>query len=327
MPDSAADAQDTAALETAAPIRSTVRYGYLGPAGTFTEAALLTVPGAREAGLVPYPNVPAALDAVRSGEVAASVVAFENSVEGAVTATLDDLASTDDPLHIVREILVPVEFALLVRNGTAFEDVKTVASHPVAYAQCRRWLETNLPDARWEAASSNGEAARLVADGVHDAALAGAFAAPKYRLALLASDVHDVTGAVTRFVMVSRPGPAPAPTGADRTSVMVVLRDNHPGALLEILEEFAVRGVDLTRIESRPTRSRLGTYWFSIDCEGHLDEARVGEALMGLRRVAADVRYLGSYPRADGRAVDVRRGTSDGDFEEAASWLEQLRSR
>jgi prephenate dehydratase len=241
------------------------RYGYLGPAGTFTEAALLTVPGAREAELVSYATVPVALEGVRRGEVAAAVVPFENSVEGAVTATLDDLASADEPLHIVREILLPIEFALLGRGGTTLADVKSVASHPHAQAQCRRWLAENLPEATWSASSSNADAARLVAEGVYDAALAGSFAAPRYRLTVLASDTHDVTGAVTRFVMAARPGPPPLPTGADRTSLVVVLRDNHPGALLEILEEFAVRGVDLTRIESRPTRSQLGTYWFSID--------------------------------------------------------------
>jgi prephenate dehydratase len=310
-----------------APLPVPTRYGFLGPAGTFTEAALLTVPGAEEAERLPYESVPAALDAVRRGEVAGAVVAFENSVEGAVPATLDDLSIEEPPLHIVREILLPVEFALMGRPGTALEDIKTVASHPHAYPQCRKWLAENLPDARWIAASSNADAARLVSEGVHDAALAGAFAAPFYRLAVLARDIHDVSGAVTRFVMVVPAGPVPARTGADKTSLAVVLRDNHPGALLEILEEFAVRGVDLTRIESRPTRSRLGTYWFSIDCEGHLDDRRVGEALMGLRRVAAEVRYLGSYPRADKRPVEVRRGTSDEDFDEAAAWLRELRSR
>ena len=304
-----------------------IRYGYFGPAGTFTEAALLTVPGAREAELVDYVSVPAALEGVRRGEVQAAVVPFENSVEGAVPTTLDDLSFGEDPLHIVREILLPVEFALLARGGTTLADVKTVTSHPHAEAQCRRWLARHLPDARWAAASSNADGARLVAEGVYDAALAGAFAAPRYRLTIVVDDVHDVSGAVTRFVMAARPGPAPAPTGADRTSVAVVLRDNHPGALLEVLEEFAVRGVDLTRIESRPTRSGLGTYWFSIDCDGHLEDARVGEALMGLRRVAAEVRYLGSYPRADRRAVEVRRGTSDAEFSEAAEWLASLRDR
>lgn len=304
-----------------------LRYGFLGPAGTFTEAALLSVPGAREAERVPYESVPAALDAVRRGEVAGAVVAFENSVEGAVPATLDDLSTEEPPLHIVREILLPVEFALMGRPDTALADIKTVSSHPHAYPQCRRWLAENLPDARWVAASSNADAARLVSEGVHDAALAGAFAAPFYRLTLLAQNIHDVNGAVTRFVMVVPPGPPPARTGADKTSLAVVLRDNHPGALLEILEEFAVRGVDLMRIESRPTRSKLGTYWFSIDCEGHLDDARVGEVLTGLRRVAAEVRYLGSYPRADGRAAEIRKGTSDEDFREAAEWLAGLRNR
>ena len=138
---------------------------------------------------------------------------------------------------------------------------------------------------------------------------------------MLAAEVHDVPDAVTRFVVVSRPGPVPAATGADRTSLVAFLREDHPGALMEMLTEFAVRGINLTRIESRPTGDGLGKYCFSIDCEGHLDDARVGEALMGLRRVCADVRFLGSYPRRDGGRTQVRRGTSDAEFAQAAAWL------
>ena len=300
------------------------RYAYLGPEGTFTEAALAAFdPAARDAAM-PCPTIQATLEAVGSGEVDRAIVPIENSVEGAVNATLDQLAAGPE-LVIRAELLLPVTFALLTRAGTALADVKTVGGHPQAQAQCRRWLAGNLPDAEWLPASSNAEAARQAAEGTIDAALAGAFAAGRYGLTVLASEVNDVPDAVTRFVVVTRPGPVPAATGADRTSLVAFLREDHPGALMELLTEFAVRGINLTRIESRPTGDGLGKYCFSIDCEGHLDDARVGEALMGLRRVCADVRFLGSYPRHDGGRAQVRPGTSDTEFAQAAAWLGRLR--
>lgn len=301
-----------------------VRYAYLGPEGTFTEAALLTLPEAASVEARPYPTVPAALDSVRRGECAAAVVAMESSVEGAVTATIDELA-TGEALVIIRELLLPVGFALLTRPGTRLDDVKTIASHPVAEPQCRRWLGQNLPDARWEAATSNARAASQVRDGVYDAALAGSFAAARYGLVVLAEPVHDVADAQTRFVMVTKPGPVPPPTGVDKTSITVGLRDNHPGKLTEILEQFATRGVNLSRIESRPTGEAIGRYYFFIDCEGHIADSRVGEALMGLRRTSASMRFLGSYPRANGQAPTVRPGTSDAEFALAREWLDAAR--
>jgi prephenate dehydratase len=306
-------------------VQHPARYAYLGPEGTFTEAALLALPEAAAVEAVPYPTVPAALDSVRRGACAAAVVAMESSVEGAVTATIDELAG-GEPLMIVRELLLPIGFALLARPGTGLDDVKTVASHPVAEPQCRRWLGENLPDARWEAASSNAEAARQVRDGVYDAALAGSFAAARYGLAVLEESVHDVVGAQTRFVMVTRPGPVPERTGVDKTSVTVGLRDNHPGELMEILEQFATRGVNLCRIESRPTGQGMGRYYFFIDLEGHIADARVGDALMGLRRSSASMRFLGSYRRADGQAPAVRPGTTDAEFADALGWLDAMRS-
>ncbi len=301
----------------------TDRCAYLGPEGTFTEAALLAF-GGGELDAIPCPTIQATLEAVRSGAAEQAVVPIESSVEGAVTATLDELA-TGAELAIRAEVLLPVTFALLGRPGTAMADIKTVGGHPQAQPQCRRWLAGNLPDAEWRPVSSNAEAARQAAEGELGAALAGAFAAGRYGLAVLAEDVSDVPGAVTRFVVVGRPGPVPARTGADRTSLVAFLRADRPGALMEILTEFAVRGINLTRIESRPTGDGLGRYCFSIDCEGHLDDARVGEALMGLRRVCAEVRFLGSYPRRDGGTTSVRPGTSDTEFAEAAAWLNRLR--
>ena len=300
------------------------RYAYLGPEGTFTEAALRSLDEAAAAEPIPYPSVQAALDAVRKSEAVRAVVPIENSVEGAVTATLDELATGHD-LVICAEILLPVTFALLARPGTRVDAVKTVGGHPHAQPQCRRWLAAHLPDAEWRPASSNAEAARQAADGQIGAALAGAFAATRYGLEVLADDVSDHDGAVTRFVVVRVPGPLPARTGSDRTSLAAFLAADRPGALAEILTEFAVRGVNLTRVESRPTGVVLGRYCFSIDCEGHIDDARVGEALMGLRRVCADVRFLGSYPRRDGGTTQVRAGTSDAEFADATAWLARLR--
>ena len=300
------------------------RYAYLGPAGTFSEAAVNALSGGGQADAVPFPTIQAALDAVRAGAVDRAVVPIENSVEGAVTATLDELATGKD-LVICAELLLDVAFALLVRPGTQLPDVKLVGGHPVAQPQCRRWLAANLPDAEWRPALSNAEAARQVADGQLDAALAGAFTADVYGLALLASDIHDRDSAVTRFVVVRLPGPLPPVTSADRTSVIAFLADDHPGALMEILSQFAVRGVNLTRIESRPTGEGLGRYCFFIDCEGHVGEARVGEALMGLRRICAEVRFLGSYSRSDDGRTQVRAGTSDVAFADAGAWLARLR--
>src|SRR3954466_12291304 len=297
-----------------------MRLTYLGPAGTFTEAALRTLPEAGGAEIEPAPSVVAALEAVREGRADAALVPFENSVEGAVPATLDELIA-GDPVHIRREVLLPIRFALLGRPGTILDDIESVSGHPHSQPQCRHWLAKHLPGRRWQPAASNADAARDVSRGLVDAALAGAFAAEQYGLEVIAQDVHDVDGAVTRFVLVVPPGPPPPPTGADRTTIVAFERDDHPGALLEMLTEFAVRGVNLTRLESRPTGQGLGSYCFSIDCEGHVADARVGEALSALRRVCSDVRFLGSSPRADGQPPRVEPGTTDDDFRAAASWL------
>ena len=303
------------------------RYAYLGPEGTFTEAALRTVPAASRADLQPQPTVVAALDAVRTGAADGAVVPIENSVEGSVTVTLDELAA-GDPLLITREMAMPVRFALLARPGRDPFAVRTIATHPHAAAQCRRWLEAHHPDAEVVPVASTAQAAAIVAapDSVYDAAIAAPIAAEHYRLAVLEHEIGDNPDAETRFVLVSRPGPVPPRTGSDKTSLVAFIRDDHPGALMEVLDEFALRGVNLTRIESRPTRAALGRYCFSIDCEGHLDDARVGEALMGLRRICADVRFLGSYARLDGATPPVRDGTSDKDFDDARAWLDRLRN-
>jgi prephenate dehydratase len=301
------------------------RYAYLGPAGTFTEAALHQVAGDHLVAPLAAPSVSAALDAVRSGVVDAAMVPIENSVEGPVNATLDELA-TGDPLIITREVLLPVRFALVAPPGTTLDQVRSVASFPHALVQCRAWLEEHLPGVAQVTSDSTAAAAAALAAGTasYDAALVARVAADHYGLAVLADDIADNRAAQTRFVLVTRPARPPLPTGADKTSLVAGIRDDHPGALLAILTEFAVRGVNLTRIESRPTGDRLGDYHFSIDCEGHVDDARVGEALMGLWRIG-EVRYLGSYPRADGVVPTVPPGTSNQRFRDAQAWLARVR--
>ena len=302
-------------------------FAYLGPAGTFTEAALeLLLTGADpETERWPMPTVAAALDAVRVGVVDRAVVPFENSVEGSVATTLDELA-TGPSVRIVDEVLLPVSFALLARPGTAMTAIRSVATHPHAEAQCRRWLAEHLPEVPVVLVTSTAEAARLVAVGEQDAAVSAPVAAAHYGLATLVDGVQDHEGAVTRFVVVSAPDALPPPTGADRTTLVAYIEQDQPGALLELLTEFAVRGVNLTRIESRPTGLGLGRYCFSVDLEGHVADARVGEALSALRRVCADVRFLGSYPRADQVAPTTKPGVSEEDFAEAAQWLTRLRA-
>ncbi len=300
-------------------------YAYLGPEGTFAEAALRTIPEVGASTTLPQPTVHAAIDAVRSGVADAAVVPLENSVEGSVAITLDELA-TGAPLRIVREVLLPVVFSLLVRPGTDAAAVKTVATHPHAEAQTRRWLREQLPAAEVVFTGSTAGAAMAVGKGEFDGAVAAPIAGVRAHLHPLAEDIADNPGAVTRFVLLTRPGPPPAPTGLDKTSLVAFIRDDHTGALLEVLTEFAVRGVNLTRIESRPTGEQLGRYCFSIDCEGHLADARVGDALAALRRICADVRYLGSYPR-QGRGPNqpLPPGREDSAFADAATWLTQLR--
>lgn len=300
---------------------------YLGPRGTFCEQAVGALHPASDYEPVAYPTIGSAIDAVRTELAERAVVPIESSVEGGVNATLDEL-SAGALLSIKAEVIVPVEFALLVRPGTTLSDIKVVGGHPVAQPQCRRWLARHLPDAQWRPALSNADAACQVADGELDAALAGSFAARHYRLAVLASGVHDRAGAVTRFVELGAPGPLPPLTAADRTSVIAYLTDDHPGALMDILSQFAVRGVNLSRIESRPTGEGIGRYCFFIDCEGHVAQPSVGEALMGLRRTCSDVRFLGSYaaavrPPGGGEAAGE---APDDKFTAATAWLDQIRA-
>lgn len=301
-----------------------MKYAYLGPQGTFTEAAVLQVAAPGDE-LTPLASVDAALAALRDGAADLAVVPIENSVEGGVPQTLDSLGN-GTPLMVVREMVVPITFVLAARAGTALADVRLVSSHPHGWAQCRGWVGDHLPDATYVPALSTAAAAEgLTHDAPYDAALCSTLAAQRAGLAVLAEGVGDNPAAMTRFVLVTRPGPVGPASGADKTSVVVFQNDDHPGGLLELLEQFATRGINLTRIESRPTGDALGRYCFSIDCEGHVSEARVAEALMGLHRTCSQVRFLGSYPRADGARPVVGATTSDAAFAQARAWLDALR--
>jgi prephenate dehydratase len=301
------------------------RIAYLGPEGTFTEAALLQmaaahlVPDHGPDALQPLPvdSTPAALDGVREGAADYACVPIENSIDGSVAPTLDSLAS-GSPLQVFAEVTLDVAFTIAVKPGRSAAEVRTLAAFPMAAAQVRRWLAANLPDAKLRPANSNAEAAQQVADGGVDAAVSTALAAEHRGLAALAEGVVDEANARTRFVLVGPPGPPPPRTGADRTSVVLRI-DNVPGALVSALTEVGIRDIDLTRIESRPTRTELGTYMFFLDCVGHIDDSAVAEALKALHRRCADVRYLGSWPTGS------PAGALPPDCDEAARWLAGVR--
>ena len=305
----------------------TMTYAYLGPRGTFSEAALLALPASQGAQLIPAQSVSAALEMVRAGEVSGALVPIENSVEGSVPTTLDELAH-GSILQIVDEVAIPVQFALLVRPGTTLNNIKRISTHPHAHAQCAGWLQENLPGVHvLPAMSTASAAAELSEEANYDAAIASRNAASHYGLDILVDGIADQSSAWTRFILVRAPGHAQSPTGNDKTTLSLFMHEDHPGALLEILTEFSVRGVNLTRIESRPTRKQLGDYYFSIDCEGHIDEEHVGEALKGLHRICADVKFLGSYPRHEVIAYESVAADTERAFVDADEWLSQTRER
>ena len=303
------------------------RFAYLGPEGTFTSMALDAWGPAAAGERTAYGSVDAALAALRAGEVHGAMVPIENSVEGGVSATLDALAS-GDPLVVTGEVLVPITFVLAARLGTALTDIHAVGTHSHAWAQVRGWMAENLRDAVYVPTLSTAAAAEGLEQGPqgYQAAVCAPAAARLHGLEVLAEGIGDMQAAVTRFVLVARPGALPEPTGADKTTVVLFQRDDHAGGLLALLEQFAARGINMTRLESRPTKESMGSYCFSIDLEGHVLDERVGEALMGLRRVCAEVRFLGSYPRADRQRASIAPLTSDADFSSARDWLTGIRS-
>ena len=308
---------------------SKATYSYLGPIGTFTELALAQVSEAKGANWKAVAHVQDAIDDVIAGRALRAIIPVENSVEGGVSATSDALAANPN-IRIYGEYLVPVTFDLVARPGTKIEDVKIVATHPVAYAQTRAWLSKNLKKHTHLAATSTAAAAAgLLNTDAHSANVDAAVASPTitkhYKLKVLAKNIGDNKKAQTRFLQIGlAKGEAPKPTGKDKTSVIVELPSDRPGSLLEMLEQFAARGVNLSRIESRPIGDQLGRYRFNIDIEGHINDSAVAEALKGLHRFSPNVIYLGSYARADKKKSVHEGNNANAAFAAAEKWISKL---
>ncbi len=305
----------------------TPSWTYLGPEGTFTEQAARDLVARAGGGvdLVPANGSSAALAAMRIGEADAAVVPMENSIEGAVPLTQDELIH-GDPVIITGEAFVPVTFDLLVRPGTTLSDVRTVGSHPHGHAQVRDWLRVHLPDVELRVTASTAGAAAEVAAGQLDAAAAAPVAAQRYGLDSLATDIGLARDAVTRFVKVAPPGPPPPPSGNDRSS-MIISVVNQPGSLMAVLAEFASRGINMFRLESRPTRSVIGEYVFLIDTDGHLANPAMTDLVGALVRRRALFRWLGSYPRAQGTNVPQPEQFSAESYRESAVEVQRLLGR
>ncbi len=302
-----------------------LRVGFLGPHGTFTEQALNSQPDLAAAEHVLYRTMPDVLDAVEAGEVHLGFVAIENSIEGTVNLTQDELAFNHD-LLIQREVVLDIEHCLLAKPGTAMDDVKVVLSIPVASAQCHAFLRANVGMAELRATNSTAEAARMVAqeNGPGFAAVAPRTSAELYGLEILAADIADHPGDQTRFVLVSREG-IPAPTGHDLTGLVIYQRADAPGSLISILQEFAARRINLSNLLSRPTKGGgLGDYCFVVYLNGHLADELVADAMRALHSKQGKVKFLGSYPAAGEHASSAREH-ADARWREADDWVQHLR--
>jgi prephenate dehydratase len=302
------------------------RIAFLGPHGTFTEEALLTQPDLAEGELVPFRSIPDVYAAAASGEVDAGFVPIENSIEGTVNLSIDNLVFHHD-LLIQREVVLPVTLHLIGHAGTALADVRRVVSIPHAIAQCRGFFAREVPDAIEVPAASTAEAVRQLSEDAEPgtAAVGTALAAKLYGLEVLASDIEDFTDNETRFLVLAR-DTIPAPTGHDKTSIVCFQQADRPGNLLAILQEFAARAINLTKLESRPTKQGLGEYCFIIDLEGHVDDELVADGLRDLRSKLADVKFLGSYPAAGEHGPAVRRD-AEAAWRVADEWIASLRSQ
>ena len=303
------------------------RVGFLGPLGTFTEQALLTQTDLAGDELVPLRSMPEVLVAVEQGRIDLGFVAIENSIEGTVNITQDELVFNHD-LLIQREVVLDIEHCLLAARGTKLADVKVVVSIPVATAQCHNWLTANLPDAERRAANSTAEGAQLVAHELPagTAAIAPRVAASVYGLDIVAADIADHPGNQTRFVVVAADG-VPEPTGHDKTSIVVYQRANEPGSLISILQEFAARRINLSKLESRPTKAGgLGDYCFVLDADGHVADELLSDCLRDLHAKQGGVKFLGSYPAAGKHATSAREH-ADARWRQADDWITSLRSR
>ncbi|MDA8379914.1 MAG: prephenate dehydratase [Actinomycetota bacterium] len=306
--------------------RNRLRTSFLGPAGTFTEEALLTQGDLAAGELVPTASLAEALAAAGDGRTDMAFVPIENSIEGSVNATLDSLVFDHD-LLIQREVILDIHLHLMARPGTAVADVRKVLTFPEAAGQCRRYLSRSLPGATVQAASSTSDAARHVGGSrtAGLAAIAPALSAKLYGLAVLDSSIEDHPDNQTRFVVVARDR-IPARTGHDRTSIACFQHRDRPGSLHSILGQFSARGINLTRLESRPTKRALGDYCFIIDLEGHVSDEVVADCLRDLHAQLADLKFLGSYPAA-GDQGPARRRRVQASWRQADSWIRSLHAK
>jgi prephenate dehydratase len=298
---------------------------YLGPEGTFTEEALRTQSDLAVEERVPLASVPEVIAAVESGGADMGIVPIENSIEGAVTVTLDLLAFESD-LLIQREIDLPISLALCAHEGTALSGITRIVAHPMAAAECRNWLAANVPGVEVRVSNSNAEAVRNVARSRRKgmAAIGTLHAAELYGLPVLAKDIEDHPENQTRFVLVGRG--VPAPSGRDKTTIVCFQRTDQPGSLLTILQEFAARSINLTKIESRPTKRSLGDYCFVIDCEGHVADELMADALRNLVAKQHDVKFLGSYPvGGPEEELQRRREAAGRAWRDAGAWIDSIR--
>ena len=301
------------------------RIAFLGPPGTFTEEALLTQADLADADLVPMRSMPDVLAATQAGAVDLGFVALENSIEGTVNISLDALIF-DTELLIRREVVLPVTLSLLAPAGTEISNVRRVLSFPHATAQCREWFSTHLPAVQLVASNSTAEAAETVGRDhpENTAAVGTALAAKLYGLEVLASDLGDHPDNATRFVLVASSG-IPAPTGHDKTSIVCFQDADRPGSLHSILGQFSARNINLTKLESRPTKRGLGNYCFIIDLEGHVDDEVVADCLRNLHAQLAGLKFLGSYPAAGEHGPAIRRD-AEAAWKAADAWMSDIRS-
>jgi prephenate dehydratase len=301
---------------------------YFGPAATFTQEAVLSQADLFGAELTPMGTIAAVLDAVAGGQVDLGFVPIENAIEGTVSATIDGLIFDVD-LYIQREVVMDIHLHLMARPGTAIGDVRTVSSYPHALAQCQKFLAAHLPGAEQLAANSTADAARVLGEGpgasgrTGGAAIAPRLAAEVYGLEILAEDVEDHPENQTRFVAVAR-SQVPRASGHDKTSIVCFQRADHPGSLHGILGQFAARNINLSKLESRPTKQGLGDYCFVIDLTGHVGDEVIADCLRDLHASLAGVKFLGSYPAAGAHGAAVRR-QADAAWQAADEWLAGLR--
>jgi prephenate dehydratase len=313
---------------------------YFGPAATFTHEALLTQPDLATAELRPLPTITAVLEEVAAGHAGVGFIPIENAIEGTVSAAIDGLIFDVD-LYIQREVVMDIHLHLMAKPGVLMSQIRRVSSYPHALAQCQKFLATELPGAVQLAANSTADAARTLGESAESAqsaqsaesaesaqsdaaAIAPRLAAERYGLAIVAEDVEDHPDNQTRFVSVAR-GHVPPPSGHDKTSIVCFQQADRPGSLYSILGQFAARNINLTKLESRPTKQGLGDYCFVIDLSGHIDDEVVGDCLRDLHASLADVKFLGSYPAAGARGADRRREAGVA-WQAADDWLSGLRA-